>query len=87
MFPNIPAVHTITIHKNAIKNIGYQLFIFSSEVVYSAEVPGPPSCLQLFYNDGGEKGDQVPFRRPVTWTCSFLVPLKEHNRSQDIMYY
>lgn len=30
-----------------------------SEVVYTAELPGPPSTLQLFYNDGGEHGDQV----------------------------
>jgi hypothetical protein len=42
------------------KTTSYPLFLFSSEVVYSAEVPGPPTCLQLFYNDGGEKGDQVP---------------------------
>ncbi len=82
MYPNV--IHR---YKNAIKTIGYQLFIFSSEVVYSAEVPGPPTCLQLFYNDGGEKGDQVPFRTPVIWACSFLVPLKEHNRSQYTMYY
>ena len=27
-----------------------------SEVEYTAELPGPPSTLQLFYNDGGETG-------------------------------
>ena len=26
---------------------------------YTAELPGPPTCLQLFYNDGGEGGQQV----------------------------
>ena len=30
-----------------------------SEVDYTAELPGPPTTLQLFYNDGGESGDQV----------------------------
>ena len=30
-----------------------------SEIVYTAELPGPPSTLQLFYNDGGETGDQI----------------------------
>ena len=30
-----------------------------SEVRYTAELPGPPTCLQLFYNDGGEGGQQV----------------------------
>ena len=33
--------------------------VLYSEVVYSGELPGPPTCLQLFYNDGGDKGDQV----------------------------
>ena len=27
--------------------------------MYTAELPGPPSTLQLFYNDGGETGDQI----------------------------
>ena len=26
---------------------------------YTAELPGPPTTLQLFYNDGGEGGQQV----------------------------
>lgn len=26
---------------------------------YTAELPGPPSALQLFYNDGGEEGDKI----------------------------
>ncbi len=30
-----------------------------SAVMYSAELPGPPTAMQLFYNDGGEKGDEV----------------------------
>eukprot|EP00095_Tigriopus_kingsejongensis_P011869 maker-scaffold180_size281610-snap-gene-0.36 protein:Tk11869 transcript:maker-scaffold180_size281610-snap-gene-0.36-mRNA-1 annotation:"bardet-biedl syndrome 7 protein homolog" len=30
-----------------------------SNVLYSAEVPGPPTTLQLYYNDGGEQGDEV----------------------------
>ncbi|XP_042887843.1 Bardet-Biedl syndrome 7 protein homolog isoform X2 [Penaeus japonicus] len=30
-----------------------------SEVLYSVELPSPPSSLQLFYNDGGENGDQL----------------------------
>ncbi|TRY73217.1 hypothetical protein TCAL_01950 [Tigriopus californicus] len=30
-----------------------------SNVLYSAELPGPPTCLQLYYNDGGENGDEV----------------------------
>ena len=30
-----------------------------SDIAYSAELPGSPTCLQLFYNDGGEKGDEV----------------------------
>ncbi|CAL4090214.1 unnamed protein product, partial [Meganyctiphanes norvegica] len=30
-----------------------------SEVLYSVELPSPPSALQLFYNDGGENGDQI----------------------------
>ena len=34
-----------------------------SEVAYTAELPGPPTTLQLFYNDGGEHGDQVPGHR------------------------
>jgi hypothetical protein len=28
-------------------------------VLFTAELPGPPSTLQLFYNDGGEHGDEV----------------------------
>lgn len=31
----------------------------NSEVRYRVEVPGPPTTLQLFYNDGGENGDEV----------------------------
>ena len=31
----------------------------NSDVVYTAELPGPPTTLQLFYNDGGEGGEQV----------------------------
>ncbi len=27
--------------------------------MYSVELPGPPTCLSLFYNDGGEGGDEV----------------------------
>ncbi len=30
-----------------------------SSVAFGAELPGPPTALQLFYNDGGEKGDEV----------------------------
>ncbi|XP_076069179.1 BBSome complex member BBS7-like isoform X2 [Oratosquilla oratoria] len=30
-----------------------------SEVLYSVELPSTPSSLQLFYNDGGEQGDQL----------------------------
>ena len=30
-----------------------------SEVLYTCELPGQPTTLQLFYNDGGEDGDQV----------------------------
>ena len=30
-----------------------------SEVLYSVELPSSPSTLQLFYNDGGEDGNQV----------------------------
>lgn len=30
-----------------------------SDVLYSVELPAPPTSLQLFYNDGGENGDQV----------------------------
>ena len=32
-----------------------------SSVIYKAQVPGPPSCLHLFYNDGGEEGEEVLF--------------------------
>ena len=39
--------------------IGRQV-VRDSEVAYTAELPGPPTTLQLFYNDGGEHGDQVP---------------------------
>ena len=31
----------------------------NSEILYTAELPGPPTTLQLFYNDGGESGEQV----------------------------
>lgn len=30
-----------------------------SDVLYSVELPAPPTSLQLFYNDGGENGDQL----------------------------
>lgn len=30
-----------------------------SNLMYSVDLPGPPSTLQLFYNDGGEHGDEV----------------------------
>ena len=30
-----------------------------SNILYTAELPGPPTTLQLFYNDGGENGEQV----------------------------
>ena len=30
-------------------------------MLYSAQVPGPPTCLHPFYNDGGEDGDEVLF--------------------------
>ena len=29
--------------------------------MYSVELPGPPTAMQLFYNDGGENGDEVAF--------------------------
>ena len=29
------------------------------QVRYTAELPGPPTTLHLFYNDGGESGEQV----------------------------
>ena len=32
-----------------------------SSVLYSAQVPGPPTCLHPFCNDGGEEGDEVLF--------------------------
>ena len=32
---------------------------FFSEILYTCELPGPPTVLQLFYNDGGEEGEQV----------------------------
>ena len=32
-----------------------------SSVMYSVELPGPPTAMQLFYNDGGENGDEVGF--------------------------
>ena len=28
-------------------------------MLYSAQLPGPPTCLHPFYNDGGENGDEV----------------------------
>ena len=30
-----------------------------SEILYTCELPGPPTVLQLFYNDGGDEGEQV----------------------------
>lgn len=30
-----------------------------SNLMYNVELPGPPTCLALFYNDGGENGDEV----------------------------
>lgn len=30
-----------------------------SDVMYSVELPAAPMALQLFYNDGGESGDQL----------------------------
>ena len=36
----------------------FHLFEFS-EVLYTCELPGQPTTLQLYYNDGGEEGDQV----------------------------
>ncbi|KAB7495673.1 Bardet-Biedl syndrome 7-like protein [Armadillidium nasatum] len=30
-----------------------------SDILYSVELPAPPTTLQLFYNDGGEYGDQL----------------------------
>ena len=30
-----------------------------SALLYSAQLPGPPTCLHPFYNDGGENGDEV----------------------------
>ena len=30
-----------------------------SNILYNVELPGPPSTLHLFYNDGGEHGDEV----------------------------
>ena len=30
-----------------------------SNILYNVELPGPPSTLHLFYNDGGENGDEV----------------------------
>ena len=30
-----------------------------SAVLYSAQLPGPPTCIHPFYNDGGEHGDEV----------------------------
>ena len=33
--------------------------IKDSEVLYTAELPGPPTTMQLFYNDGGESGEQI----------------------------
>ena len=28
-------------------------------MLYNVAVPGPPTCLHLFYNDGGENGDEI----------------------------
>jgi hypothetical protein len=30
-----------------------------SSLMYSVELPGPPTTLALFYNDGGENGDEI----------------------------
>ena len=30
-----------------------------SALLYSAQLPGPPTCLHPFYNDGGENGDEI----------------------------
>ena len=30
-----------------------------STLLYSAQLPGPPTCLHPFYNDGGENGDEI----------------------------
>ena len=32
-----------------------------SSLLYNVEIPGPPSVLHLFYNDGGESGNEVLF--------------------------
>jgi Bardet-Biedl syndrome 7 protein len=32
-----------------------------SSVIFSVELNSAPTALQLFYNDGGEKGDEVLF--------------------------
>ena len=32
-----------------------------SALLYSAQLPGPPTCLHPFYNDGGESGDEIVY--------------------------
>ncbi len=32
---------------------------FVSELLYTSELPGAPTTLQLFNNNGGDEGDQV----------------------------
>ena len=30
-----------------------------STLLYTAQLPGPPTCIHPFYNDGGENGDEI----------------------------
>ncbi len=47
--------------------------------MYTVELPGPPSTLQLFYNDGGEHGDEVLYG-----TTDGKIGLVQLTRSENI---
>ena len=50
---------TIFINPRPSQSIQYTYHWVHSDILYTAELPGPPTTLQLFYNDGGENGEQV----------------------------
>ena len=50
---------TILINPRPSQSIQYTYQCVHSDILYTAELPGPPTTLQLFYNDGGENGEQV----------------------------
>ena len=41
------------------KLAGAELELIFSELLYTSELPGAPTTLQLFNNNGGDDGDQV----------------------------